>query len=84
MDIKITILVRETGQQLDIKINNEQRIKTTLQVLRENMPKQLGRTDIETVRIRETGRRVAPERTYAEEQIYTGTLLVLEGARRGT
>ncbi|MCP1103067.1 hypothetical protein M2454_002455 [Aequitasia blattaphilus] len=78
MNIKITIEVPTRENKIDIRVNQEQRMKTTLGVLNENRKGFIPLSNIETVRIKETGRQVDIRETYEEAGIYTGAILVVE------
>lgn len=77
MLIKITINDLEKNQRLDVQVDNEQRIKTTLRVLNENMQNLSTFTNIKEVRMKDTGRRIAVEKTYLEAGIYSGTEILI-------
>lgn len=72
--MKITITVN-TGdhKSLDIQVDNEQRIKTTLRVIGENIEEFHSFLNIKEVQIKDSGRRVGVDATYQEAMIYTGS-----------
>lgn len=72
MLIKISIGDDINGEYIDIYVENEQRIKTTIRVLSENVFIGWGDREISEVRIRDTGRRVPAAKTYQEADIYSG------------
>lgn len=78
MKITVTIIDDRSSRKLDIQIDNEQRIKTTLRVLGENIEEFNSFQDIKEVQIKNSGRRVSSELTYNEAEIYTGTEIVLK------
>ena len=67
-----------TDKKIDIKVDNEQRIRTTLRVLSENIEEFNSFQDIKEVQIENSGRRISTELTYTEAEIYTGTELLLK------
>lgn len=78
MKITITIIDYKNDKKLDIQVDNEQRIKTTLRVLSENIIDCASFQTITEVQIKNSGRRVSAELTYSEAEIYTGTEIVLK------
>ena len=78
MKIKITIIDAQSGKKIDIQVDNEQRIQTTLRVLNENIEEFQFFQNIKEVQIKNSGRRVLAKLTYKEAQIYTGTEIVLK------
>ena len=75
MRIKITMCRHE--KEINIQMDSEQRIKTTLKVLSENIQGLDSFDNIKEIRLKESGRRVDVECTYEEAQIYTGTELLI-------
>lgn len=75
--ITITIIDFKSSKKLDIQVDNEQRIKTTLRVLSENIEEFNSFQNIKEVQIKNSGRRVSAELTYNEAEIYTGTEIVI-------
>ena len=78
MKIKITITDVSVDKKIDIQVDNEQRIKTTLRVLSENITEFNSFQNIKEVQIESSGRRVSTELTYTEAEIYTGAELLLK------
>lgn len=78
MKITITIKNGKSGEAHDISLDNRQKIATTLQILRENLPGFMKGTE-ETCQIQSerTSRHLNTEATYEESNIYTGDVLVL-------
>lgn len=75
--MKITITILAGKSKLDIQVDNEQRIKTTLRVLSENIEEFHSFQNIKEVQIKSNGRRVSAALTYQEAAVYTGTEIVL-------
>ena len=82
MKITITITDVKTDKKIDIKVDNEQRIKTTLRVLSENIEEFNSFQDIKEIQIESSGRRIPTELTYTEAEIYTGTELLLKAEEK--
>jgi hypothetical protein len=78
MKIQITIQDCMNNRQLDIQVDHQQRIKTTLKTIQENLNEFLYFKDIDTVRIKSSGRQVSIDMTYEEAGIYTGAILLFE------
>jgi len=76
--ITITIIDDRSKRKIDIQVDNEQRIQTTLRVLNENIEEFQFFQNIKEVQIKNSGRRVLAKLTYKEAQIYTGTEIVLK------
>jgi len=68
----------DTDKKIDIQVDNEQRIKTTLRVLSENIEEFNSFQNIKEIQIESSGRRVPTELTYTEVGIYTGAELLLK------
>ena len=83
MKITITVIDGRNNQKLDIQVDDEQRLKTTLRVLGENIEAFYFFQKIKEVQIKNSGRRVSVELTYREAKIYTGTEIVLKQEKRG-
>lgn len=77
MKITITIIDDRSSKKIDIQVDNEQRIQTTLRVLSENIEEFYFFQNIKEIQIKNSGRRVLTKSTYKEAQIYTGTEIVL-------
>lgn len=82
MDIKITFKNPGSGQEINLKLDSGQRIKTTLKVLNENVKGYCPLSEIEEVRLQDNGRRINPDLTYEEAAIYTGSILEVKGMER--
>jgi hypothetical protein len=82
--VKITITMTDLANHktVDIQVDNQQRIKTTLHVLRENITACASFQNSGEVRIKSSGRRIPTEATYEEAQIHTGAEILLEGQKR--
>ena len=78
MKIKITIIDAQSGKKIDIQVDNEQRIKTTLRVLSENVEEFSFFQNIKEVQVKSSGRRVLVGFTYEAAEIYTGTEIILK------
>jgi hypothetical protein len=75
--MKITVTINtEQDKILDIQVDSEQRIKTTLRIIAEQVEEFRSILHIKEVQIKESGRRVGVHATYEEAQIYTGAQLV--------
>lgn len=74
--MKLTITMIDTQKNtFDIQVNSEQRIGTTLRIMKENLPGftyEEGRAYIQSDR---TKRRLKSGQTYEEAKIYTGDKL---------
>ena len=77
MKITITIIDDRSNKKIDLQVDNEQRIQTTLRVLSENIEEFHFFQNRREVQIKNSGRRVLAKLTYKEAQIYTGTEIVL-------
>ena len=77
-DVKqiITISIPD-GRTFDIQMDNEQRIKTTLKVLSENIMGLEWLGEDVVIREKRSGRRVDIEQTYKDAKIYTGFEIVV-------
>ena len=78
MKIIITFELPKAGKSYDVQIAGEQKIEDTLQVLAENIAD--FSFDNNSIEIREkyTGRKLSEKNTYQEEQIYSGTKIVIQ------
>lgn len=73
-----TITIVGTNQKAyDIQADSGQRIKTTLRVLKESIREFSEMPETITVRVKQSGRFLDIQKTYEEEQIYTGAELLL-------
>ena len=76
--MKQTITISIVGaQSYDIQIDSEQRIKTTLRVMKENIQGLAYFLDNVEVRENRSGRKIDLDKTYEEEEIYTGFELLV-------
>lgn len=82
MKITITVVEAETGNSLDIQVDNRQRIKTTLRVLSENIKECSSFQTIDEIRVRHSGRRVSAGLTYEQAEIYTGAEIMIKKGER--
>ena len=77
MKITITIKNEWSGKTYDISLDNQQKIETTLRVMRENLPESMQGIGIEPeVQSERTSRRLNVGETYEESHIYTGDISV--------
>ena len=72
----ITISIPDGGS-FDIQVDHEQRIKTTLRVLGENMMGLEWLLGDVIIREKRSGRKIDLEQTYEEAKIYTGFEIVV-------
>lgn len=77
MKITVTIIDHKSSKKLDIQVDNEQRIKTTLRVLSGNIEEFNSFQNIKEVQIKNSGRRVSAELTYNQAEIYTGAEIII-------
>lgn len=78
MKIALTITVLKTNHSYDIQVNHEQKIKDTLEILKENLIPELADSGaILNVRSLRTKRRINTELTYRQIGIYEGDNLVI-------
>ena len=80
MRITITLTVemgRPPRLSYDIQAADTQKIRETLQVLKENLPALADIGDVKYVRDRENGRKIDVETTYEQAHIYSGAELIL-------
>ena len=82
MKITITIIDDRSNKKIDLQVDNEQRIQTTLRVLSENIEEFHFFQNIKKIQIKSSGRRVLAKLTYKEAQIYTGTEIVLKAKKK--
>lgn len=82
MKITITIKNEWSGKTYDISLDNQQKIETTLRVMRENFPESMQGIGIEPeVQSERTSRRLNVGETYEESHIYTGDILIISQGR---
>lgn len=74
MKLTITITNQKTGKSYDIQADSRQRIGTTLRVLKDNIPA-MDWEEASVIRSERTKRRIRPEQTYEDANIYTGDRL---------
>lgn len=79
MKIIVTVINSASDKKFDVQIDDQQRIKTTIRVLSENIEEFSSFQNIEEIQIKESGRRISTELTYKEADIYTGTEILLKG-----
>lgn len=78
MKITITIKNVESGKTYDITLDNHQKIKTTLQVLKEDLPESMqGLGKRLKLQSQRTSRHLKMENTYEDSHIYTGDVLLI-------
>jgi len=80
--ITITMIDLANNKSFDIQVDNQQRIKTTVRVLQENITDGASFQNREEVRMKKNGRRISTEATYEEAGIYTGAEILLEDQKR--
>lgn len=82
MKITVTVLNNNTQSEYDFQIDNKQKVKTTLRVIKENMPEVLQTLaepyDIKSYRNK---KQIETEKTYEELKIYTGDKLIISGGQ---
>ncbi len=83
--MKVTVTITEpiSNKSFDIQVDNKQRIKTTLNVLSENIADLQRLGEATGVRIKNSGRRISGNTTYEESGIYTGTELIAMIGKEG-
>ena len=81
---QIISIVTEAGESYDIQMDSGQRIKTTLKVLKENMPQLIHTLDHIEMREKQSGRKIDMNQTYEEAKIYTGFELIIRSKGRST
>lgn len=77
MKITITLTKLNQGKSYDVQVSDAQKIIDTLQVLQDNLRLFECVETIQTVREKETGRRIMTESTYEEARIYSGAELLI-------
>lgn len=77
MQLTITVTGPD-GASYDIQADSGQHIKTTVRVLSETIEGLAVLGDGAEVRVKKSGRRLDPGKTYREEEIYTGEELILK------
>ena len=82
MKISITMIDPDSGKAFDLQMDHQQRIKTTLKVLNENIREFTSFQNIKEVRLKSSGRRVSVDKTYEEAGIYTGAEILLGPVRQ--
>lgn len=78
MKITISMIDLTNNKSVDIQVDNQQRIKTTLKVLGGNVRGFSPFQHYKEVRIKSSGRRILTDTTYEEAQVYTGAEIILE------
>lgn len=83
MKITITIKNELSEKTYDISLDNQQKVATTLQVMRENLPESLqGIGDNPEIQSERTSRHLRVDTTYEESHIYTGDVLIISQGER--
>lgn len=78
MKIALTITISKTNHCYDIQVNHEQKIRDTLEILKENLIPGLKDTEkIIYVRSMRTKRRINTELSYRQAGIYEGENLII-------
>ena len=77
MQITVTITEPIMNKSYDIQVDNQQRIKTTLRVLSENIHGLENWNRAHGVRIKTSGRQISGDVTYEEAGIYNGMKLTV-------
>lgn len=78
MKITFTLTRISKGTSYDIQVLDEQRIKDTLQVLKENLPMFADISDVFHVEDADSGRKISTEDTYEKAKIYSGAELLIK------
>lgn len=78
----LTLIDEKSGKKVDIQVDNEQRIQTTLRVLSENVEEFRFFQNRKEIQIKKSGRRVLTSLTYKEAEIYTGSEIVIKGGSK--
>jgi len=75
--MRLTITISIVVNSYDIQVNSEQRIKTTLRIMKENIQELTHLLNDVEVREKRRGRKINLDQTYEEEKIYSGYELVV-------
>jgi len=75
--MRLTITISIVVNSYDIQVNSEQRIKTTLRIMKENIQELTHLLNDVEVRKKRSGRKINLDQTYEEERIYSGNELVV-------
>ena len=77
MKITFTLTQTNKGISYDIQVSHEQRIKDTLQILRENLPMFADVSDVDYVIDADSGKNLSTEDTYGTARVYSGAELLI-------
>lgn len=78
MKITFTLTQVNSGNSFDIQVSGEQRIKDTLQVLKENLPAFKELSEAPYIEEAETREKINIEETYEQAHIYSGARLCIK------
>ena len=79
MRITITLINCITEKQYDIQMDQDQKIATTIRVLQENLPEVMeGMKEGYLLRSQRSQRRLNPECSYRQENIFHGDVIRIE------
>lgn len=77
MKITFTLTRTDKGSSHDIQVSDTQKIKDTLQVLKENLPMFADIPNVLCVVEADSGRKISTEDTYEKARIYSGAELYI-------
>lgn len=79
MRITITLINCITEKQYDIQMDQDQKVATTIRVLQENLPEVMeGMKEGYLLRSQRSQRRLNPEYSYRQENIFHGDVIRIE------
>ena len=78
MKITFTLTQIDKGKSFDIQVPGEQKIKDTLQVLKENLPAFMDMPEVTQIQEADSGRVIHVEETYEQAHIYSGAELLIK------
>lgn len=77
MLVTLTLIKEKQGDSFDVQVQDSQPIVETLKILQDNMRIFTQVDRIDTVREKQTGRKIDVHNTYQQEKIYSGAELVI-------
>lgn len=77
MLVTLTLIKEKQEQSFDVQVPDSQPIYETLKILQDNMRMFAHADSIDTVREKQTGRKIDVHNTYQQEKIYSGAELVI-------
>lgn len=81
MRTTLTIKNNTTGQEFDLTLDSKQKLKTTLQVLKENLPGSMDGLGVNpSIQSERSKRHLSIEETYEEVHIYSGDRLLVSSS----